>query len=115
MAMTKGPRDITEVKAGATYKVPQYYINQDGVNNAPDFELRFCKGNKDNPGDFRQEGFFTESLLEVAKAYLESVNIGDMKTHETSMAIDKIVESIMWLKKRADDRVLRQVQNTYLK
>lgn len=58
---------------------------------------------------------FTETLIKVAKTYLESVNVGPMSTRETSMAITKLDEALMWIVKRAEDRKLRGVQSTYQK
>lgn len=55
----------------------------------------------------------TESLLEAARQYLVSVNVGDLSSRETSTAITKIDEALMWLNKRASDRKRRQVQGTY--
>ncbi len=113
--MKKNPKHVEIVRDGATYMVPTYYINQDGVNSGPDFQFMFCKGNKNNMGDFRQAGFFTESIIQVAKMYLESVNSGDLENRETTKTIEKLDEALMWLNKRAEDRITRQVQNTYIK
>lgn len=106
---------IDVIVPGATYKVPTYKIDDDGIIDGSGIEILFCKGNKQDPSVLRQEGVFTETLLQTAKQYLEFVNVGEMSTRETSTAITKIDEALMWLNKRAEDRKLREVQGTYQK
>lgn len=109
----KNPKQIEVVREGATYIIPTYEIINNGVKDSTPFELKFCKGSKDDDDMFRQSGFFTESLLSVCKHYLESVNVGDMKTEYTTEAIKNIQLALMWLNQRTQDRIDRQVQNTY--
>lgn len=106
---------IDVIVPGATYKVPTYKVDDDGIIDGSGIEIIFCKGNKQDPSVLRQEGVFTETLLQTAKQYLEFVNVGEMSTRETSTAITKIDEALMWLNKRAEDRKLREVQGTYQK
>ena len=109
------PRQIEEVVSGAKYIVPTYKVTDDGIEDGIGQYIEFCKGNKDNSDVFRQEGLFTETLLQVAKQYLESVNVGELANRDTSMAITKLDEAIMWLNKRSEDRKLRGVISTYKK
>lgn len=111
----QNPKMIDVIVPGATYKVPTYKIDDDGIIDGSGIEILFCKGNKQDPSVLRQEGVFTETLLQTAKQYLEFVNVGEMSTRETSTAITKIDEALMWLNKRAEDRKLREVQGTYQK
>ena len=111
----KNQKLIETVIEGATYKVPKYKITNEGIQDAGNIEIFFCKGNKEDETVFRQEGMFTETLIQTAKQYLESVNIGTKATRETSMAIIKLDEALMWINKRAEDRILRRVQATYQK
>lgn len=111
----KNPKIIEVIKEGAIYNLPLYKVTNEGLEDAGTKELLFCKGNKLDENVFRQEGFFTESIIQVAKMYLESVNTGDMKTNETTKAIEKLDEALMWINKRAEDRKLREVQGTYNK
>jgi hypothetical protein len=111
----KNPKSILKVTQGATYDVPTYKVTDDGIIDGDGAIISFCKGDKSNPETFRQEGFFTETLIQVAKEYLEDVNKGEMATRETSMAITKLDEALMWIQKRADDRKARGVQQTYQK
>jgi hypothetical protein len=109
----KNPKIITTIQPGATVKLPTYIVTEEGIVDGDGVELKFCKGDKSNPEVFRQEGVFTETILQAAKEYLESVNKGELSTRETSTAITKIDEALMWLNKRAEDRKLREVQGTY--
>lgn len=111
----KNPKIIETIVAGATYKVPTYKVTNDGIENGEGLEIVFCKGNKQDESALRQEGLFTETLIQTAKTYLESVNVGEMATRETAMAITKLDEALMWIDKRAQDRILREVQGTYKK
>jgi len=111
----KNPRDIEEITSGTTYNIPTYSIIDVGVVDGCGMRIDFCKGNKDDSNSFRQEGVFTETLIQVAKQYLESVNVGTLATRETSMVITKLDEALMWIAKRSEDRKLRGVQATYQK
>lgn len=109
----KNPKVLETVIEGATYKVPTYKIDNEGIKDGSGIDIVFCKGNKEDESALRQEGVFTETLIQVAKQYLESVNVGAMATRETSMVITKLDEALMWIDKRSNDRKLREVQATY--
>jgi hypothetical protein len=111
----KDPRIVEVIREGATYKVPTFVVSPEGIIDGQGIEIVFCKGNKEDPEAFNQEGVFTETLVQTAKEYLESVNKGDLATRETSMVITKLDEALMWIGKRADDRKRRNVQGTYNK
>lgn len=111
----KNPRQIETVIEGATYKVPTFKVGNEGIEDGAGTEIVFCKGNKEDENVLRQEGVFTETLIQTAKQYLESVNVGNMATRETAMVITKLDEALMWIQKRAEDRKLRGVQATYQK
>lgn len=100
---------------GAIYMLPTYKVTDDGLKFVDYVKLKFCKGNKSDPSVFRQDGYFTESLIQVAKMYLEDVNVGDLKNPDTEQAILKLEEALMWIGKRAKDREIRGVQGTYQK
>lgn len=111
----KNPKLIEVIIEGATYRVPTYKVTNDGIVDGSGIEIVFCKGNKDSEANLRQEGVFTETLLQTALQYLQSVNVGEMASRETSMAITKLDEALMWINKRTEDRKLRGVQSTYQK
>jgi len=111
----KHPQAITTIKEGAIYEVPTYQVTENGIEDGEGIAILFCKGDKSNPDVFRQSGVFTETLIKTAKTYLESVNVGELATRETAIAITKLDEALMWIQKRAEDRKLREVQGTYNK
>jgi len=105
------PKSIKQ-KDAWTYDVPTFAVTNDGLIDGPPITIPMCRGNKLNEADPRQGGLFTETLLQVCKEYLEAVNKGDLASRETSMAITKIDEALMWLNRRAEDRKLRGVQGS---
>jgi len=109
------PKLIETKVEKSTYLVPTYTVTNEGLKDAATVKIEFCKGNKVDESVPRQEGFFTETLIAVSKKYLEENNVGDLASRETSMAITKLDEALMWIQKRADDRALRGVQGTYQK
>lgn len=111
----KNPKIIVAEIEGATYSIPTYKVTDEGIQDGEGSEIWFCKGNKEDSSQHRQEGVFTETLIATSKAYLESVNVGPLASRDTAMAITKLDEALMWLNKRADDRILRGVQATYQK
>jgi hypothetical protein len=111
----KNPKQIETLVEGVTYKLPTYKVTSQGIEDGEGVTILFCKGDRNDESKLRQEGVFTETLLQTALQYLQSVNIGPLSTRETSMAITKIDEALMWINKRAEDRKLREVQGTYQK
>lgn len=109
------PKSIKTLVSQSTYAVPTYAVTEEGPIYVGTSDIKFCKGNKEDKSVPRQEGFFTETLIAVAKKYLEENNVGDLASRETAVAITKLDESLMWLNKRAEDRALRGVQGTYQK
>ncbi len=111
----KNPKQINEVVSGAIYEIPTYLVTNEGIQDGEGMILHFCKGNKEDESSLRQEGVFTETLIQAAKEYLESVNVGPLASRDTSMVITKLDEALMWINKRAEDRKIRGVQSTYQK
>lgn len=112
----RNPKDVITIHDKSTYAAPSYLVTDEGIREAKfDTIVFFCKGNKEDGSVPRQEGVFTESLLEVCRKYLVENNVGDLASRETSIAITKIEEAQLWLGKRAEDRKARGVQTTYRK
>ena len=107
------PREIAVVVPGATYEVNIFKVTNDGLQDAGKQLIQFCKGNIQDDTVLRQDGLFTETLIAVAKKYLEENNVGPLASREGSMAITKLDEALMWIQKRAEDRIARAVQGTY--
>lgn len=98
-----------------TYRVPTYKVTDEGIVEGEWIIISLCRGDKADPSKPRQEGVFSETLLEVVIQYLQSVNTGELQSRETSVAITNIEQGQMWLGKRAQDRQARGVQGSYQK
>lgn len=111
----QNPKIIGLIVPGATYLLPTYHVTNDGIVDGEGQYLHFCKGAKDDESIGRQEGVFVESLLKLVSIHLAAVNVGDLASRETSLAITKVDEALLWLDKRKEDRMLRGVHQTYKK
>lgn len=111
----QNPRDIQEVEAGYHYQVPSYIVDNNGLHDFGDVHICFCRGDKSDESKPRQSGVFVESLIETCRQRLTAVNVGDLASKETTEAITKLEEAIMWLEKRSNDRKIRGVEGTYKK
>lgn len=60
-------------------------------------------------------GVCNEDLLLMVVCRLRAFNQGEFSCRENSMAITKIEEAVMWLRKRTADREARGVEGTHLK
>lgn len=110
----KNPRAIEQID-NWTYSVPRYEITDDGVVDADPGVISLCRGNKADSTAPRQNGMFTETLLQVCLQYLEGVNVGELRNRDTSLAITAIEDALLRIGKRAEDRKIRNVQATYNK
>lgn len=111
----KNPKILNVLIKGASYELPTYVVGEDGLQDAQGIVINFVKGDKSNPETYRQDGVITESIIQLAKEFMETVNVGDLACRENAMVITKLDEALMWINKRAEDRKLRGVQGTYQK
>lgn len=111
----KNPRQVEVIKEGASYLLPTYEVTNNSIVDGLGSMIHFCKGSTNDENIFKQEGMFTESLLTVVKLYLESVNVGEMKTEYTTEAIKNIQLALMWIDQRRIDRENRKILGTYQK
>jgi len=91
------------------------------------YQIREAKGQED-PGlprnlaeiHFQQgpiketgvNGVHNEDLIAIVIHRLQHLNQGNFRCRENSTAITKLEESLMWLRKRTDDREARGVEGT---
>lgn len=57
-------------------------------------------------------GCHNEDLIAIVIDRLQHLNQGQFACRENSIAITKLEEALMWLRKRTDDRVKRGVEGT---
>jgi hypothetical protein len=115
------PTKIFVFDEGKSYGLPMYEVTDDGVKLIENqiqtqiTTVNFCKGSKADATIPRQEGVFVEAVIQLAITHLQAVNKGDLASRETSLAITKLEEALMWLEKRQKDRQKRGVAQTYNK
>ncbi len=109
------PKDIKTEKEGAIYKVPFFKVTENGLELVSHCPFHFVKGDKSDDTKFRQQGFTTETLLEVSRLYLEDVNIHQLHDPDTSSALAYIELAIESLERRAAKRKAAGTQGTYKK
>lgn len=109
------PREIKIVVPKSTYVIPCFKITNDGIKDSLPTTLFFCKGNKADETIFRQDGIFTETLIQVCIEYLKENNVGDLENEHTTNAIAHLETALYKLDQRVKDRINRGVQQTYNK
>lgn len=95
------------------FYVPTYKVTDNGIEDGEGTIIKLCRGDKSDPSKPRQEGLFTETLLQVCLQYLQGVNVGALANRDTSIAITHIEDALLRIGKRAEDRKLREVQGSY--
>ena len=73
-------------------------------------EIKFQKGPRNDPNS--RHGALDQDLLEIVRDRLKSFQKGDYATRETALAITCIEEALLWLNKRTEDRIERNVLGT---
>ena len=85
----------------------------------PDFpqeiiaEIQFQHGARKDPN--AQTGVLDCDLLEIVRDRLKAFQSGDFATRENAIALTHIEEALMWLNRRVEDRIERNVLGTYNK
>ena len=105
------PKQITRLSSH-TYELPVFKITENGAEVAETVIVQFCKGAKNQEG---QVGFFTETLIELCKTHLESVNQGDLKNPYTTATVRQLEDALWFIQERINDRQARGVFQTYQK
>lgn len=104
--------DYMIVKSGSA----TYDKEEDAIRVQPDDvieALHFQEGARKDPNSI--EGVTDQDLLEIVRDRLRGFQSGDMPTRETACALTHIEEALMWLNKRIEDRIERNVLGTYEK
>ncbi len=60
-------------------------------------------------------GITDQDLLEIVRDRLKGFQNGNMPTRETALALTHVEEALLWLNKRIEDRIERNVLGTYEK
>lgn len=76
-------------------------------------EINFQKGPRKEFNSIH--GVCDQDLLEIVRDRLTCFMFGDMPSFETDRALQHVEEALMWLNKRTEDRIERNVLGTYNK
>ena len=107
----KDPKNIIRLSSH-TYELPCFEVGMSGLRYHSSQGISFCKGSKDTPV---HPGFITESLIQLCKMHLESVNQGELENKFTTTAIEHLQAALWNLEERQKDRQDRGVAQTYQK
>lgn len=98
------------------FNAPHHFIvtESNPKNHAPDIiaEINFQEGPILEAG---VNGVMNEDLIAMVICRLESFNNSDFRCRENSMAITKLEEALLWLRKRTMGREQRGVEGTHVK
>ncbi len=107
-----------------TNKYTKVIHNENFSHHAPDhFMVTDLKGQRLGVVDFQAgpikengvNGVCNEDLIAMVICRLEHFNQSEFRCHENSMAITKLEEALMWLRKRTMSREQRGVAGTHIK
>lgn len=75
--------------------------------------IEFQKGPRDCNGSIN--GVLDTDLLEIVRDRLKDFQAGEFSTRENACALTHIEEALMWMNRRVEDRMERNVLGTYNK
>lgn len=85
--------------------LPTYILGENGMEDGKEMHfIPFCKGTKETPTPARQEGVFTESLIQASIEYLQDVNTGTLQNIDTTEAIQYLKAALGCLDRRKQKR-----------
>lgn len=75
--------------------------------------IQFQNGARKLPDSIH--GILDTDLLEIVRHRLQCFQQGDLATRENAIALTHIEEALLWMNKRVEDRIERNVLGTYNK
>lgn len=109
--------DFNVLEEGTQYELPNYRVVEgEGIQKtSPGQLINFVRGSKlGEDGVEKRKGTLHEHLLAVMIHDLKFKN-SLVPSRESSLAITKLEEALMWLRQRQIDRLKREVEGTYKK
>ena len=104
----------TDVGPGGAYHYYQIrFKNEENPEIMVACELTFQKGPRKDPHSI--QGILDTDLLEIVRDRLNCFQSGDYATRENAIALTHIEEALLWMNKRVEDRIERNVLGTYEK
>lgn len=93
---------------GAYHK---YLVSDCDGNNSGVYEtIQFQDGARKEPNSIH--GILDTDLLEIARHRLQCFQAGEYATRENAIALTHIEEALLWMNKRVEDRIERNVLGT---
>lgn len=86
---------------------------KDCINENVVGEINFQHGPRNEVDS--KHGIATSDLLEICRNQLSSFQSGEMATREGAIALTHIEEALLWMNKRVEDRLERNVLGTMQK
>ena len=105
---------IGDIGPGGAYHT--YMIALVDINipvELPKHFISFQKGPRKDPD--AQHGILDSDLLEIVRDRLQHFQKGEYSTRENAIALTHIEEALMWMNRRVEDRLEREVLGTYEK
>ena len=97
-----------EAGPGGAYH--DYYISPVGDTADPIACIQFQKGPRKD--DNSRQGVIDSDLLEIVRDRIKSFQAGEFATRENAIALTHIEEALMWMNRRVEDRIERNVLGT---
>lgn len=86
----------------------EYLIVSDlGLSEPKEQKIEFQNGPRKEDGS--QHGAIDSDLLEIVRDRLKTFQSGQFATRENACALTHIEEALMWLNRRVEDRIEREV------
>lgn len=104
---------VEEKGPGGAYHDYVIYHQCDKDRDETKTEIRFQKGPRKD--DNSRGGVIDTDLLEIVRHRLQCFQKGDFATRENAIALTHIEEALLWMNKRVEDRIERNVLGTYIK
>lgn len=102
---------IGEVGPGGAYH--EYSINNKGIDGEFNINIPFQKGPRKERDS--QHGVVDQDLLEIVRHRLKCFQAGEYKSEYNEKALEHIEMALMYLNRRVEDRIERNVLGTYEK
>lgn len=93
---------------GAYHKYKIELIKENGMRQVE--KIYFQNGARKLPDSIH--GILDTDLLEIVRHRLQCFQKGDFATRENAIALTHIEEALLWMNKRVDDRIERNVLGT---
>ena len=101
---------VGEMSNGEAYHDYIVYHQCDKDRDETKTEIRFQRGPRTD--DNSRGGVIDTDLLEIVRHRLQSFQAGEFSSRENAVALTHIEEALLWMNKRVEDRIERNVLGT---